>query len=140
MKVEVYQSEPGNYNMQDYEQTYKDFDWKSVEQAFSWSKTGKINMAYECIDRHVDEGKGDKIALNYKDDQRHESYTFEDMKKYSNKAANVLKMKLMLKRDRVFIFMSRTPELYFAFLGILKLVQSLDLYLKHLWKKLLRIA
>ena len=40
MKVEVYQSEPGNYNMQDYEQTYKDFDWKNVEQAFSWSKTG----------------------------------------------------------------------------------------------------
>ena len=122
MKVEVYQSEPGNYNMQDYEQTYKDFDWKSVEQAFSWSKTGKINMAYECIDRHVDEGKGDKVALNYKDERRHESYTFEDMKKYSNKAANVLKNEADVKKgDRVFIFMSRTPELYFAFLGILKI-------------------
>ncbi|MEJ7424818.1 acetate--CoA ligase [Staphylococcus warneri] len=122
MKVEVYQSEPGNYNMQDYEQTYKDFDWKNVEQAFSWSKTGKINMAYECIDRHVDEGKGDKVALNYKDERRHESYTFEDMKKYSNKAANVLKNEADVKKgDRVFIFMSRTPELYFAFLGILKI-------------------
>lgn len=122
MKVEVYQSEPGNYNMQDYEQTYKDFDWKNVEQAFSWSKTGKINMAYECIDRHVDEGKGDKVALNYKDERRHESYRFEDMKKYSNKAANVLKNEADVKKgDRVFIFMSRTPELYFAFLGILKI-------------------
>lgn len=122
MKVEVYQSEPGNYNMQDYEQTYKDFDWKNVEQAFSWSKTGKINMAYECIDRHVDEGKGDKVALNYKDERRHESYTFEDMKKYSNKAANVLKNEADVKKgDRVFIFMSRTPELYFAFLGMLKI-------------------
>ncbi|WNF17182.1 acetate--CoA ligase [Staphylococcus warneri] len=122
MKVEVYQSEPENYNMQDYEQTYKDFDWKNVEQAFSWSKTGKINMAYECIDRHVDEGKGDKVALNYKDERRHESYTFEDMKKYSNKAANVLKNEADVKKgDRVFIFMSRTPELYFAFLGILKI-------------------
>ncbi|MGN7184975.1 acetate--CoA ligase [Staphylococcus warneri] len=122
MKVEVYQSEPGNYNMQDYEQTYKDFDWKNVEQAFSWSKTGKINMAYECIDRHVDEGKGDKVALNYKDERRHESYTFEDMKKYSNKAVNVLKNEADVKKgDRVFIFMSRTPELYFAFLGILKI-------------------
>lgn len=122
MKVEVYQSEPGNYNMQDYEQTYKDFDWKNVEQAFSWSKTGNINMAYECIDRHVDEGKGDKVALNYKDERRHESYTFEDMKKYSNKAANVLKNEADVKKgDRVFIFMSRTPELYFAFLGILKI-------------------
>ncbi|MGE8024502.1 acetate--CoA ligase [Staphylococcus pasteuri] len=122
MKVEVYKSEPGNYNLQDYEQTYNNFDWKDVEKAFSWNKTGKINMAYECIDRHVDEGKGEKIALNYKDERRHESYTFEEMKKYSNKAANVLKNKANVQKgDRVFIFMSRTPELYFAFLGILKI-------------------
>ena len=46
------------------------FDWKDVEQAFSWSETGKMNMAYECIDRHVDQGSGDKIALNYKDEHR----------------------------------------------------------------------
>ena len=38
------------------------------EKAFSWNETGKINMAYECIDRHVDNGKGDKIALNYRDE------------------------------------------------------------------------
>ncbi|MGF7193915.1 hypothetical protein ABID55_001413 [Staphylococcus pasteuri] len=35
MKVEVYKSEPGNYNLQDYEQTYNNFDWKDVEKAFS---------------------------------------------------------------------------------------------------------
>ena len=34
-----------------------------------------MNMAYECIDRHVDQGLGDKIALNYKDEHRKESYT-----------------------------------------------------------------
>lgn len=36
------------------------FNWKDVEQAFSWSETGKMNMAYECIDRHVDQGIGIK--------------------------------------------------------------------------------
>lgn len=70
MKVEVYKGEEGNFNLKDYESTYKNFKWEDVEKAFSWYDTGKINMAYECIDRHVDEGKGDKIALNYKDDAR----------------------------------------------------------------------
>ena len=48
-------------------------------------------MAYECIDRHVDNGKGDKIALHYKDSNRQDSYTFKELQIASNKAANVLK-------------------------------------------------
>lgn len=122
MKVEVYKGDNGNFNLQDYEQTYNNFDWKEVEKVFSWSETGKVNMAYECIDKHVDEGKADKIALNYKDDKRKESYTFKQMQENSNKAANVLKDKAHVEKgDRVFIFMPRTPELYFALFGILKI-------------------
>ncbi|PTE75322.1 acetate--CoA ligase [Staphylococcus gallinarum] len=122
MKVEVYKGDNGNFNLQDYEQTYNNFDWKEVEKAFSWSETGKVNMAYECIDKHVDEGKADKIALNYKDDKRKESYTFKEMQANSNKAANVLKDKAHVEKgDRVFIFMHRTTELYFALFGILKI-------------------
>ncbi len=122
MKVEVYKGEEGNFNLTEYEKIYQIFKWEDVENAFSWSETGKVNMAYECIDRHVDEGKGDKIALNYKDDVRKESYTFNELKQKSNQAANVLKTKAQVQKgDRVFIFMPRTPELYFAFLGILKI-------------------
>lgn len=122
MKVEVYKGEEGNFNLTEYEKIYQNFKWEDVEKAFSWSKTGKVNMAYECIDRHVDEGKGDKIALNYKDDVRKESYTFNELKQKSNQAANVLKTKAHVQKgDRVFIFMPRTPELYFALLGILKI-------------------
>ena len=122
MKVEVYESQNGNYNLKDYEQTYENFKWDEVKKAFSWNETGKINMAYECIDRHVDNGKGDKIALNYKDERREEQYTFNQLKALSNKAANVLVDKAHVQKgDRVFIFMPRTPELYFAFLGILKI-------------------
>lgn len=122
MKVEVFESEQGNYNLQDYEKTYQDFDWHEVKKAFSWNETGKINMAYECIDRHVDNGKGDKIALNYRDEKRKEQYSFNELKVLSNKAANVLVDKANVQKgDRVFIFMPRTPELYFAFLGILKI-------------------
>lgn len=82
MKVEVYKGAQGKHNLKDYEETYNTFDWKDVEQAFSWSETGKMNMAYECIDRHVDQGLGDKIALNYKDEYRKESYTYKDMQRY----------------------------------------------------------
>lgn len=122
MKVEVYKGEQGNFNLTNYDKVYNNFDWKEVEKEFSWYDSGKVNMAHECIDRHVDNGKGDKIALHYKDDKRQESYTFNEMKSNVNKAANVLKDKANVEKgDRVFIFMPRTPELYFALFGILKI-------------------
>ncbi|MDW3796367.1 acetate--CoA ligase [Staphylococcus saprophyticus] len=122
MKVEVYKGESGDFNLQDYEKEYNHFNWKDVEKSFSWYESGNVNMAHECIDRHVDEGKGDKITLHYKDDKRKESYTFEEMKINSNKAANVLKEKANVEKgDRVFVFMPRTPELYFALFGTLKI-------------------
>lgn len=122
MKVEVYKGSQGTHNLKDYEETYKNLNWQDVERAFSWNKTGKMNMAYECIDRHVEQGLGDKIALNYKDEYRKESYSYKEMQRLSNKAANVLsKHASVEKGDRVFIFMSRTPELYVALLGVLKI-------------------
>ena len=93
-------------------------------------------MAYECIDRHVDNGKGDKIALNYRDEKRKEQYSFNELKVLSNKAANVLVDKANVQKgDRVFIFMPRTPELYFAFLGILKIGAIVGPLFEALWKK-----
>lgn len=122
MKTEIFKATPGNYNMKDYESTYQNFDWKSVEAQFDFTRTGKVNMAYECIDKHVADGYGDKVALLYKDAHRNESYTFHDMKVNSNKAANVLVNKAGVKKgDRVFIFMPRSPELYFTLLGTLKI-------------------
>ena len=63
-----------------------------------------------------------KVALFYKDADRKESYTYNEMKKMSNKAANVLRNHSSLEKgDRIFIFMPRSPELYFSLLGALKL-------------------
>ena len=121
MTTEILKGEKGNFNLQDYEHTYNNFDWKEEEKAFSWYETGKVNMAYECIDRHVDNGKGQKIALNYKDSAQEASFTFEDLKLASNKVANLLKTEANVEKgDRVFVYMPRMPELYFSFLGILK--------------------
>ena len=63
-----------------------------------------------------------KCALHYNDGVRKEAYSFNDMKHMTNKAANVLKANTDLQKgDRLFIFMPRSPELYFALLGALKM-------------------
>ncbi|RKP55343.1 acetate--CoA ligase [Cohnella endophytica] len=107
-------------NMASYEEAVKSFNWSEVENQFAWASTGKVNMAYEAIDRHVDDGRGDKIALLYSDAQRDESYTFAELSRQSNRFANVLRSLGVVKGDRVFIFMPRTPELYFSLFGTLK--------------------
>lgn len=118
---EIIKAVEGDHNLKNYEETYKNFDWKEVEKNFSWSQTGKVNMAYECIDRHAESDLKDKIALYYSDAKRDEKYTFEQMKALSNRAANVLKSLGVVKGDRVFVFMPRTPELYFSVIGAIKL-------------------
>jgi len=107
-------------NLGSYEEAVKNFRPEDIEAHFSWAKTGKVNMAYEAIDRHVENGKGDRIALHYSDNQREESYTYADLAKASNRFANVLRKLGIGKGDRVFIFMPRTPELYIGLLGTLK--------------------
>lgn len=108
-------------NMKNYEQERADFSWEAIERTFSWSQTGKVNMAHEAIDRHADSGRRDKIALYYSDDRRDEKYTYLEMKQQSNRFGNVLRGLGIGKGDRVFIFMPRTPELYFSLLGALKI-------------------
>lgn len=110
-----------NPNMKSYEETYATFSFEEAEKFFSWHATGKVNMAYEAIDRHVESGRGDKIALLYSDAARDESYTFAELSKRSNRFANVLRKLGVRKGDRVFIFMPRTPELYISLLGCLKI-------------------
>ena len=121
MKVEIYKATDQHANMPNYDEAQENLSWDEVEKAFSWYDTGKINMAYETIDRHVHDGYGDKIALHYKLDDDIQSYTFKEMMENSNKAANVLKDIGVKKGDRVFIFMARSPELYFTLLGALKI-------------------
>ncbi|WP_411346372.1 acetate--CoA ligase [Paenibacillus sp. WLX1005] len=118
--IEVIAVEAGQANLMDYEQARQQFSWADVEKRFSWHQTGKVNLAYEAIDRHAQSELKDKIALHYSDLQRDESYTFEQLRRESNKAANMLRKLGIGKGDRVFIFMPRTPELYFTLLGIIK--------------------
>lgn len=122
MVLKTIPAQQSDYQMQDYDKLAATFDWKEAEKAFSWYETGKVNIAHEAVDRHADSFRKNKVALYYKDGSRNETYTFGDMKKKSNKAANVLKNYSTLEKgDRIFVFMPRSPELYFALLGALKI-------------------
>lgn len=113
---------PGEHNLISYEETAVTHSWGETEKAFSWYETGKVNIAYEAIDRHVETSKKNKVALYYNDGERKEAYSFGDMKRYTNKAANVLRETTgMQKGDRIFVFMPRSPEMYFSLLGALKM-------------------
>ncbi|WP_071393817.1 acetate--CoA ligase [Bacillus tuaregi] len=122
MKLEVLPSLKGDYNLTSYEEVYNSFDWQETEKMFSWYETGKVNIAYEAIDKHAESVRKNKIALYYHEGLRKEKYTFKEMKELSNKAGNVFKQYAQVEKgDRVFIFMPRSPELYFAVLGAIKL-------------------
>lgn len=113
---------PGEHNLKNYEETAANHDWQHSETAFSWFETGKVNIAHEAIDRHATSHRKNKVALYYNDGTRKEAYSFYEMKRLTNKAANVLKDKADLKKgERIFIFMPRTPELYFSLIGALKI-------------------
>lgn len=108
-------------NMPDYEKAYATFSWETVEKEFSWNGTGKVNMAHEAIDRHANSWRKNKVALYYSDQVRDEKYTFRDLKNLSNQFGNVLKGLGIQKKERVFLFMPRTPEIYISLMGILKI-------------------
>lgn len=121
MKVEKIPVTPGHYNLENYETAYETFKWEDVEKQFSWYETGKVNMAYEAIDRHLLTERKEKTALIYSDANREETYTFSQLSKLSNQFGNLLRNLGIHKGDRVFVFMPRTPELYVSVLGTLKI-------------------
>ncbi|MFH1786889.1 MAG: acetate--CoA ligase [archaeon] len=113
---------PAKPNMPSYEKARKTFKWKDLKKEIDWFDGGKLNVAYNAIDRHTTTWRKNKVALYWVgDDDRLEKYTFLEMSKLTNKFANVLKKLGVKKGDRVFIFMQRTPEIYVAFLGALKI-------------------
>ncbi len=108
-------------NLQNYNELRKTFKWSDAEKLVEWFPGGKINSAYNVIDRHVKAGKGDKVALIFDDGAgKVEKITFKQLYEETNKFANVLKKLGVKRQDRVFVFLQRTPELYISFLGAIK--------------------
>jgi acetyl-CoA synthetase len=99
---------------------YKDFDtvleW---DLPFAkWFVGGKLNVSYNCLDRHVDAGRGEKVAFHWEGEPGDtRTLTYSDMLKEVSKFANVMKSLGIKKGDRVCIYMPMIPELAIAMLA-----------------------
>jgi acetyl-CoA synthetase len=93
-------------------------DWDNPPFA-KWYVGGKLNAAYNCVDRHVEAGKGDKVAFHWvgepDDDTR--DITYAELKDQVCQAANALTDLGVETGDRVAIYMPMLPETVVAMLA-----------------------
>ncbi|MEV4805015.1 acetate--CoA ligase [Nonomuraea sp. NPDC049421] len=84
-----------------------------------WFVGGELNVAYNCVDRHVEEGRGDKVAYHWEGEPEGDTrtLTYSDLKNEVSKAANALQELGVGKGDRVAIYMPMIPELPIAMLA-----------------------
>ena len=86
---------------------------------YQWFKGGKINTCYNALDRHVDEGNGDRLALIYDSPitGNKSTYTYSVMRDRVAEIAGALKNQGVVKGDRVIIYMPMIPEAVMAILA-----------------------
>jgi len=85
-----------------------------------WFKGGRTNICYNALDRHVEAGFGDQIAVYHEGNDEGEdlqSWTYSEMLAEVERMANVLKSKGVKRGDRVSIFMPMVPQLPIAMLA-----------------------
>jgi acetyl-CoA synthetase len=108
-------------NLADYASARQGFDWSTIEKELDWLPGGGLNLAHEAIDRHCLHGQADKLAMIWEGKSgEKEQYTYDQMRRETNKFANVLAGLGVAKGERVFTFMERLPEIYFTVFGTLK--------------------
>lgn len=83
-----------------------------------WFVGGKLNACYNCVDRHVDEGHGEKVAIIGEGEPGDiRTYTYAQVKDEVSRVANALKELGVARGDRVCIYMPMVPELVFTMLA-----------------------
>ncbi|MFH1830439.1 MAG: acetate--CoA ligase [Pseudomonadota bacterium] len=124
-----------------YDRSIKDPDgfWSEMAENYEWHKKwnkvrsydfkdkidikyydgAETNMSYNCLDRHVKNGKGDRTAIIWEGNEptQGKSYTYKELLDEVCKCANVLKKNGVKRGDRVSIYMPMIPELTVAMLA-----------------------
>jgi len=109
-------------NMRTYARTYRDFSWSGMEEAFTWHRTGRVNIVHEAVDRWADEAeKHARTALVFDTPDGPLTYTYDDLKEFSSCWSNLLSHQGLSRGDRLFIFLPSCPEIYLAMLGCARL-------------------
>lgn len=89
------------------------WDTKSRRIEHTWFADGQLNVAYNCLDRHLGTPTAKKTALIWQGEAEDavKEFTYEQLHKEVCKFANVLKSKGIEKGDRVAIYLPMVPEL-----------------------------
>ncbi|WP_457256277.1 acetate--CoA ligase [Pedococcus sp. P5_B7] len=98
----------------DFDQT---LDWSGAPFA-KWFVGGEVNASYNCVDRHVEAGNGDRVAIHFEGeggDTR--TITYAELQRDVAKAANALESLGVAKGDRVAIYLPMIPEAVAAMLA-----------------------
>ncbi len=92
------------------------FDYDKAE--IKWFEGAKLNVSYNCLDRHLDT-RGDQVAVIWEGDdpKNDEKITYRQLHEQVCKFANVLKSRGVKKGDRVSIYMPMVPEVVVAMLA-----------------------
>ncbi|MCH8611722.1 acetate--CoA ligase [Arsenicicoccus dermatophilus] len=103
----------------------KDFtqvlDWSEAPFA-RWFADGELNVAWNCVDRHVEAGHGDRVAIHVEGaDGSHEAITYADLQRRVCQAANALTELGVATGDRVAIYLPMIPEAIVAMLACARL-------------------
>ncbi|MBT9173221.1 MAG: Acetyl-coenzyme A synthetase [Syntrophomonadaceae bacterium] len=98
-------------------QKVREFDFVNAD--ITWFSGGKLNVAYNCLDVHLDTWRKNKAAIIWQGDPLQESrtYSYQQLHREVSRFANVLKKKGVAKGDRVSIYMPMIPQLAIAMLA-----------------------
>src|SRR5690348_8309300 len=92
-------------------------DWSNPPFA-KWFVGGKLNVAYNCVDRHVEAGNGDRVAYHWRGEEGEElDITYADLHRDVQKFANGLKSLGIEKGDVVGIYLPMIPEVVVSMLA-----------------------
>jgi len=96
----------------------KVWDWDYNKAHIRWFEGAKLNISYNCLDRHL-ETRGDQTAIIWEGDDPNESknITYKELHEEVCRFANALKDKGVKKGDRVCIYLPMIPEAAVAMLG-----------------------
>src|SRR5919108_1150327 len=85
---------------------------------FKWFVGGKLNASYNCLDRHVEAGQGDKVAFHWRSEEGEErDVTYAELLRDTKRLANVLKDHGIEPGDVVGVYLPMIPEVAVAMLA-----------------------
>src|SRR3954469_7480703 len=83
-----------------------------------WFVGGRLNVAYNCLDRHVEAGRGDRVAIHWEGEPGDtRTLTYADLHRLPCQAANALTELGVTAGDRVAIYLPMIPEAAVAMLA-----------------------